>query len=117
MNLRRMLATAIVVTAISMPAHAQNWTQAANTQRAKIEAKLRDALNDPDSLKIDHMTIYKVGLNRFHACGTLRARNAHGGYVRQNFVVTEDVVMPVYIGPVPFTAFAKDCAGEVIYSK
>lgn len=113
------LFTSIVlsIAAIPMQSYAQNWTQTANTQRAKIEQMLRDSLNDPDSLKIDSMTIYKVDLNRYHGCGMLRAKNAYGGYIRQNYVVTGEGTMPVYVGPIPLNVFAKDCTGEIIYSK
>lgn len=117
--MRRVLFTSmtVLIAAMSIPALAQNWTQSGNTQRAKIEQMLRDSLNDPDSLKIDSMTVYKVDLNRYHGCGMLRAKNAYGGYIRQNYVVTGEGAMPVYVGPIPLNVFAKDCTGEIIYSR
>lgn len=116
MNLRRMLAAAIVVTAISMPAHA-TWTAEGEALSKGFEQILRDSLNDPDSLKVDSMTIFRVGLREYHACGMLRAKNLHGGYLRQNYVITLAGAMPVYIGPIPLSFFRKDCAGEVIYNR
>lgn len=108
---------AIVGIIVATPAFAENWTQEAARERAKVEAVVKDALNDPDSVKFDSMVIYKVGLNRYHGCGTLRAKNAYGGYVRQTFVVTYTGSMPVYVGRMPLSAFGSDCSGEVIYSK
>ncbi len=108
---------AIVGIMFATSANAQNWTQQAATQRAKIEAAIKAELNDPDSVKFESMTIYKVGLNRYHGCGTLRAKNAYGGYVRQTFVVTGEAPMPVYVGRTPLAIFSNDCRGEVIYSK
>lgn len=111
------LATTVLIAAVSMPAYSQNWTDEGEAAAKAVEQVLRDSLNDPDSLKVDLMTVFKVGGDKYHACGMLRAKNAYGGYIRQNYVITGNAPMPVYIGPIPLHVFAKDCTGEIIYSK
>jgi hypothetical protein len=73
---------------------------------------LRASLNDPDSLVVESATIYRRNGPFANICGTLRAKNAFGGYVRQYFVVSEE--SGTYIGPIPPTYFKRECSGEVI---
>lgn len=117
MTLRRMLAAAIVVTALISPARAQSWANEGFIQYERFASVLKQSVNDPDSLVIEAMVIFRVAFNGYHACGQLRAKNVYGGYVRQNFVITMRDSMPVYVGPIPLNIFKNDCSGDVVYAK
>lgn len=75
---------------------------------------LRASLNDPDSLIVESATLYRRNGPFANVCGTLRAKNAYGGYIRQNFVVSDNEQMPVYIGPIPLASFKNYCSGEIV---
>jgi len=107
---------AVAILSACTLAHADDAEYAAKS-KAVAEVLLKASLNDPDSLQIDTLTLYRRPGTFANACGTMRAKNAFGGVIRQNFVVSDNVQMPVYIGPIPLAVFKKDCSGEVIESR
>lgn len=94
-------------------AWADDAEYAASSKRA-AGMLLRASLNDPDSLIVESATLYRRIGPFANVCGTLRTKNAYGGYIRANFVVSDNAQMPVYIGPIPLAAFKKDCSGEAV---
>lgn len=100
---------------IASPAIAAN--REVEIAKTFVEVAVKGAVNDPDSIIFDSMSIYRKPDGNTVGCGMLRGKNAYGGYIRQTYVVTGVGSMPVYIGKVPLTAFANDCSGEEIYRK
>lgn len=106
-------AVAIVGILIATSAGAADSPSVAKARKA-VEEAVKASLNDPDSVKFDSMTLYRQEDGSVVGCGQLRAKNAYGGYVRNNYVVTGKGSMPVYIGTTPLEVFKNDCRGEVV---
>lgn len=74
----------------------------AEPANAKVEAVVKAAVNDPDSVVFDSGYIVADAQGNRVACGSIRYRNAFGGIVRANYVIDPAFAeMPLFIGPTP----------------
>jgi len=56
------------------------------TTAIAIMRKMRDGLNDPESLRVVSVVYYESAPDTHMLCATIRAKNEHGGLVLQTFI-------------------------------
>lgn len=89
------------------------------SQRAEIEATIRDALKDPDSAKFSGLAAAINAKGVVTACGYVNAKNSFGGYAGKEpfigVILTSDKFFPIGFAKNPPELTMKLCSDSGVF--
>lgn len=86
----------------------------ADKSKAVAEGLVKASLNNASAVTFESVVVYSRPGPFGNVCGIVSGVNRYGQPARAYFVVSQDSPGPIYVGPIPPTAFKKSCSGNEV---